>query len=315
MESKKIKVAIRCFTYNQEPYIRKCLDGFIMQKTSFHFVAVVHDDASTDGTTEIVQEYAAKYPEIIVPILERENQWSKHDGSLGKVMETAINSYNPEYTATCEGDDYWIDPLKLQKQVDAMESTPNASFCYTKNQCYTEKLKKITKVRGVECVDFRTFLLYDETITLTVLIRHDLEKKYNEEIRDVSINQNWLMGDTPLWLFLCKHGKVVTIDEVTAVYNAHQGSTSRTASYEQHKRFNKSALDIRLFFIEKYDDCRDLIPYLYDKYYRANLSDAYEFGNIIEFIKNFKNIKRKNKHDYSLALKLLPKALFAKNRN
>lgn len=112
-------VIIRCLTYNQEPYIRQCLDGFVMQKTTFPFIAVVHDDASADGTAVIVREYAEKYPDIIHPLFESENQYSKQDGSLRRIMDDACK--NAKYIAVCEGDDYWTDPLKLQKQVDYME--------------------------------------------------------------------------------------------------------------------------------------------------------------------------------------------------
>ena len=73
-----ILVSIQCLTYNHKKYIRQCLDGFVMQKTTFCFEAIVHDDASTDGTAEIVREYAEKYPDIIKPIYEEENQYSKH---------------------------------------------------------------------------------------------------------------------------------------------------------------------------------------------------------------------------------------------
>ena len=119
-------VSIRCITYNHAPYIRQCLEGFVMQKTNFRFQAVVHDDASTDGTTEIVREYAEKYPDIIVPMYEEENRWSKHDGTLLTCMLPYLKG---KYIAECEGDDYWTDPLKLQKQVDFMESHEDYSIC------------------------------------------------------------------------------------------------------------------------------------------------------------------------------------------
>ena len=84
-----------------------------MQKTNFRFEAIVHDDASTDGTATIIKEYAEKYPDIIKPILETENQYSKHDGSLRRIVDEAC--LGGKYVAWCEGDDYWIDALKLQK--------------------------------------------------------------------------------------------------------------------------------------------------------------------------------------------------------
>ena len=90
MEDKNpLVVSIRCITYNHAPFIRQCLDGFVMQKTNFRFEAIVHDDASTDGTADIILEYAEKYPDIIKPIFETENQYSKGNGALTKIMYEA----------------------------------------------------------------------------------------------------------------------------------------------------------------------------------------------------------------------------------
>lgn len=85
-ENEPLMVTILCLVYNHESYIRQCLEGFVMQKTNFRFEAIVHDDASTDGTAAIIREYAEKYPDIIKPIFETENQYSKGDGSLGRIM-------------------------------------------------------------------------------------------------------------------------------------------------------------------------------------------------------------------------------------
>ena len=136
-----VLVSIRCITYNQAPYIRQCLEGFVMQKTNFRFQAVVHDDASTDGTTDIVREYAEKYPEIIVPMYEKENRWSKRDGSLLTVMLTYMVG---KYWMECEGDDYWTDPYKLQKQVDFLELHPDYGLCYTRAQVFNDQAQVIS---------------------------------------------------------------------------------------------------------------------------------------------------------------------------
>ena len=98
-------VAIKCLVFNHEPYLRDCLEGFAMQQTDFQFVAIVHDDASTDHSADIIREYAAKYPDIILPIYETENQYSKQDGSLGRIMNAAIDATGAKYIALCEGDD------------------------------------------------------------------------------------------------------------------------------------------------------------------------------------------------------------------
>ena len=131
-------VAINCLVYNHEPYLRDCLEGFVMQQTNFPFVAIVHDDASTDHSADIIREYAAKYPDIIHPIYETENQWRKADGSLRKIMNAAIEATGAPYIAMCEGDDYWTDPYKLQKQVNFFDTHPNVGLCYTDCDIYYE---------------------------------------------------------------------------------------------------------------------------------------------------------------------------------
>ena len=115
-------VAIHCLVYNHEPYLRDCFEGFVMQQTNFPFIALVHDDASTDGSAAIIHEYEKKYPHIFKAIYEIENQYSKHDGSLDKIMHIATDAVGAKYVAMCEGDDYWIDSHKLQRQVDLLES-------------------------------------------------------------------------------------------------------------------------------------------------------------------------------------------------
>lgn len=120
------EVSIYCCTFNHEKYIRDALDGFFMQKTDFEWKLVIHDDASTDGTQAIIREYIDKYPEKIVSILQTENQYSQGI-DLKKIMSKYLKG---KYIASCEGDDYWTDPYKLQKQYDFLEQNPEFSGCY-----------------------------------------------------------------------------------------------------------------------------------------------------------------------------------------
>lgn len=120
-------VSIICLTYNQERYIEDAIRGFLIQKTDFPFEVIINDDASTDSTAEKIKEYAKKYPGIIKPILQRENQYSKSPcGLLYKVVQETKGSY----IALCEGDDFWIAPDKLQCQVDAMRNNPDINICF-----------------------------------------------------------------------------------------------------------------------------------------------------------------------------------------
>lgn len=126
-----IKVSVYCMAYNHEKYIRDALEGFIMQKTNFKFEVIVHDDASTDGTANIIKEYEQKYPDIIKPIYQSENQIS-----LGiPVLSTyVLPKLRGVYVASCEGDDCWTDENKLQIQHDIMENNPECIFCTHKTR-------------------------------------------------------------------------------------------------------------------------------------------------------------------------------------
>jgi len=125
---KKPLVSISCITYNHEPFIKECLDGFLMQKTSFEFEILINDDASTDKTIEVIRQYQHLYPAIIKPIFQTENQYSR--GQRGMNIKFNFPRARGNYIALCEGDDYWTDPYKLQKQVDFLENNPQyaASF-------------------------------------------------------------------------------------------------------------------------------------------------------------------------------------------
>lgn len=136
MSSQEPVVSISCLVYNHSRFLRECLDGFVMQKTDFPFEAIVHDDASTDGSAEIIREYAEKYPEIIRPIYEKENVFSRDPSACYGEINKRIRG---KYEAICEGDDYWTDPHKLQRQVDYMEAHPNCSLCFHRARvCYDD---------------------------------------------------------------------------------------------------------------------------------------------------------------------------------
>lgn len=108
----EIMVTVLCVTYNHKDYIARCIDGIISQKTQYKFELIVHDDASTDGTTEIIKEYEKKYPEIIRGIYENENQYSKGIDIAERFLLPKVKG---RFVANCDGDDEWIDPYKMQK--------------------------------------------------------------------------------------------------------------------------------------------------------------------------------------------------------
>jgi glycosyltransferase involved in cell wall biosynthesis len=122
----EVKVSICCTTYNHEKYIKRTLEGFLAQKTNFKYEIIIHDDASTDHTVDIIKSYEREYPDIIHGIYQQENQYSK-----GKriTQDFIAPKTKGKYVAICEGDDYWTSSYKLQKQVEALEQNKDCFFC------------------------------------------------------------------------------------------------------------------------------------------------------------------------------------------
>lgn len=265
-----LMVSIRCITYNHEPYIRECLEGFVMQKTNFRFEAIVHDDASTDGTAAIIREYAEKYPDIIKPIFETENQYSKHDGSLGRIMDAHLHG---KYVAMCEGDDYWIDPLKLQKQVDYMEAHPECSMCHTSYKYYFDAEKRYLLSNDVNInPNFKKISLEDvlegyRIRTLTLMAKKDDLLKI-KEMDPFAFNSNFMMGDTQTWYYLRKLGEFHFFSDITSIYRVHIGSASNL-KYRGAARFAVSCAELRYYLC-----CKDHLNPQYCVMIKQRLSKA-----------------------------------------
>lgn len=260
MEKENIVVSIRCLAYNHEQFIRECLDGFVMQKTNFRFEAVVHDDASTDKTPEIIREYAEKYPNIIKPIFETENQYSKHNGTLGKIMDAACKG---KYIAMCEGDDYWTDPLKLQKQVDILEADQSLMAVVTNSKIVDLegnelKLKQENVVPSNKegCYDLRSFMYkVHHYPTATVCYR----RTHGDEIAKMTKHMaNPYLGDWTLWIALHVYGDFYYLDEVTSAYRINPTSVTHTCDRVGRAKANwticRAVQDI---LPDEYDDIRN----------------------------------------------------------
>ena len=267
-ELQPLMVSIKCLAYNHGKFIRETLEGFVMQKTNFRFEAIVHDDASTDNTAEIIREYAEKYPEIIKPIYETENQYSKKDGSLQRIMDEACNG---KYIAFCEGDDYWIDPYKLQKQVDIFENNNKIGLVFSKVDVYDELKKEIISDFGDKTDFFKLLDLGNSIPTLSVCIRAEIYNSYINEIKPWEYR--WKMGDYPLWLYTLKFYESAFIDSVMGVYRKLPNSASHSNCELRNIDFLRSYRDIRLFFFNHFNVSSSTIRrHIYSQY----ISDVYK---------------------------------------
>jgi glycosyltransferase involved in cell wall biosynthesis len=251
-------VTIMCSTYNHEPYIRQCLEGFVMQETDFKFEAVVHDDASTDKTADIIREYETKYPDIFKPIYQKTNGFGSERNSRMKQKAT-----RGKYIALCEGDDYWTDPFKLQKQVDYLEENKGYGLVYSKvRYFYQSKNKFSIKTYGEACTDFKTLIIRNHIPTLTTVFRADLLRQYRDDIQPVS--RAWLIPDYPLWLFMAINSKIHFINEISGVYRVLDNSASHSLDIKKREAFIRSEYSMK----------RIMLGYAKVNYSENKISDA-----------------------------------------
>ena len=218
-ESTNCLVSICSLTFNHEAFIEDALKGFLMQKTTFAFEVLIHDDASTDRTQEIIKGYADKYPGIIKPIFQTVNQKSIFKSGMNPRFN--FPRAKGKYIALCEGDDYWTDPLKLQKQVDFLEANPEFSICFHHVKIYKENegtLVEDHKNRDVpEVTDIYELSKRNYIHTPSVIFRK------NEMVFDQFIEINSPVGDYVLHMLNAMNGKIKKLPDCMAVYRVHEG--------------------------------------------------------------------------------------------
>lgn len=201
------------------------MDSIIQQKCDFKFDILIHDDASTDGTQDIIKEYQEKYPDIVKPIFQSENQWSK--GVKGIMLRFNFPRSSSKYIALCEGDDYWTDPFKLKKQVDFLETNPQFSFnCGGYISENSKTFKRKTELfsgegypnNSAKGFDIPMDLFFDNwvTKTLTVMLRRSCLNP-NEML------QYKHLRDVHLIFTLLKSANGYYSKEILGVYNIHEG--------------------------------------------------------------------------------------------
>lgn len=229
--TEQIMVSICCIAYNQEKYIRKMLDSLLMQKTDFAYEIIIHDDASTDNTANIIREYEEKYPEIIKAMYQVENQYSKG-------VSVSFNYNYPrcrgKYIAWCEGDDYWSEPLKLQKQVEVLEKNCNCAVCVHKVQMVSEDEQSVLesfpryeqlKEGIINSKEFLSLVVYTRTMAFlqfhitSFMARREYIMKYSEEIPE--FRKIFDVGDIPMLLYLGTCGDAYYIEEYMSCYRGN----------------------------------------------------------------------------------------------
>lgn len=304
-------VSICCLVYNHEPFLRECFEGFVMQKTTFPIEVLVHDDASTDHSVDIIREYTEKYPDIFKPIFESENLYSKRDNSLSKVISVAIEKTKCKYIAYCEGDDFWTDPLKLQKQIDALEQHSDCVL-----SVHTNKKIDKTGTSYLGTIPNRTF--NHNIITAEEYIAKEMSDCWASQAASyvfkadiffdivkenppfVTYANPSAIGDTPLVFYALTKGNVYFFQEEMACYRVLSGGYCTQAAQDNNKKaeflFNtiRFLTEYNKYTIYKYN--KYIIPYLDNMKYDLYLL----IGNYLKMMRCKKYADNSLKNKYTL---------------
>ena len=282
MEKDNIKVSICCITFNQEEYIRDALDSFLSQKTNFRYEILVHDDASTDNTVNILKEYKEKYPDLIKLILQEENQYSKGEKILPKLINIACG----KYIAICEGDDYWTDKNKLQMQVDYMEKNKECTLCF---HSHDEVDKNKNKIRTVKRYIENTICTSSIILggggfcaTASLMIPTKIMKDLPEYYYNCSV------GDYPIQLYAMSKGYAFYINKSMCVYRINSNGSWTSKFKTGDKEY------IRLTHTKHFEDLINMLK-SFDK------NSNYKYSDIVnKQITTFKIEKYLLNEDYTI---------------
>jgi glycosyltransferase involved in cell wall biosynthesis len=236
-------VTILCATYNHEKYIEDTVAGFLCQKTNFPFKILIRDDASIDNTPDLLREIKARYPNIIKVIYESENQYSKGINAFPKLAHEAKG----KYIAMCDGDDYWTDPLKLQKQVDVLESDPTYTLAFCNIEVIYDSLEhkphEAYQAKGLSPADgkIRVFSHPCERTSFADLMKgnyiHTPGVLFRNWIREEGLPdymEKVTISDWPLHLFTAIKGDIFYTNEIMSRYRVHSGGIwSQRNCFEQ----------------------------------------------------------------------------------
>lgn len=250
-----IKVSIIVITYNQEHSISQTLDSIISQECDFPYKIIVNDDCSKDKTPIILKQYVSLYPQLIDLQLNEKN--------FGIVANyfNAVNRSSSEFIAVCAGDDWWCDPLKLQKQVDFMENHPECGFLYTGYKQFING--EYREMQSIKRYSFDEIIKKGNGVpALTSFYRRILGEKYQNIVQPLS--HDWGMEDQPMVLWFSLESKIMSIDDVTAVYRVDEGSAYH-GNIDKAIGMSLRSYDICCYFLNKYHR-EDLLPAVQKKH-------------------------------------------------
>lgn len=310
-------VSVICNTYNQKKYIRQCINSLICQKTNFKYEILIHDDASTDGTAEIVKECEKKNPDLIRTVIQTENQYSQ-----GKNVSDFLYAIaKGKYFAYCEGDDFWCDEYKLQKQFDAMEKHPDCGICVHKVKMISENgndtvgiLPKRTFNAGIinrkQVIEtLSEYSFQTSSYFLRGDIYLDLMSRYQ------SLCNLCPVGDVKMISMMASIGDFYYIDDIMSCYRTNaQGSWNERLSKNNNEKIIHAERAVEYFCAYKeyicslYDDYDIIMDDVINGYMFRLLWHKRDFKSLVQkkYRKHFKIRLSKREQIYCVIMAYCP---------
>ncbi len=270
MNVDKPLVSVILLTYNQEAFVQEAIRCILNQKASFNFEIIIGDDFSTDHTRKIIDGFKEDFPDLITTYFP-----DKNTGLLSN-YSNCINLCKGKYLAVCAGDDFWHNPLKLQKQVDFFHQHPDfgvvhsdADYLYSSSGKTIKAYRKSTKTVIESGFIFEKLLLDNYIIALTACVQLDLVRKFIdfEEYQKLG----FFMEDYPMWLELSSHTKIGYMDESLVTYRIHKKSIRNTENTTKLLGFLESTYKVKNHFITKVGCSQDVQNKVEKRYYKKVL--------------------------------------------
>ena len=288
-------VSVCMITFNHEPYIHVAIESVLMQKCQFRFELVIGEDCSTDKSRMICEKYAEIYPETIKLLPSEKNL-----GVIPNFIRT-LQACTGGYIALCEGDDYWTDPFKLQKQVDFLDANPEYGLVHTdldiffQNSSILKRNYHLCNSTVCQGYLFESLLIDNSIATLTVMFRSDFLK-----VIDFNKMNNFKMGDIFIWLEIARHFKIGFVNDSTAVYRVHNDSASSHFGGRRRSDFIFSAYNLNYYFIEKYGCTVETKEKVYRKALNAwfSMNERNYFNDSYNHLRNIYKLKFEEKVQY-----------------
>lgn len=272
-----MKVTIVTTTYNQEKYIGQAIDGMLMQKTDFPFKIVISNDCSTDKTSEILKDYKEKNPEKI-EIIENEHNL----GAMGNFINTLSQIKDTEYVALCDGDDFWTDENKLQKQIDFLDNNKGFNICFHKSKLFYQNEEKEESIIPEDVKEITTI---DDLVKSNYIVANSVvyRWKFNDRNLKGVFPSNIAPGDYYIHLLHAEDGKIKMIDEVMSAYRRHnEGMWWSNDNFDKEK----FTLEYGKKFLNFYNAADKYIKLPQDAFYEQRKDIIYNM--IITYTKNNK---------------------------